>query len=66
MCPSRTMTLEKVKREHGQEEGVKDRDEERGREHAFCQALYKGIEKMSRAVGLRSHRRPRKQKPSRK
>ena len=44
--------------------------------HAFCQALYKGIEgedwgelydaykEMSRAVGLRSCRRLRKQKPS--
>ena len=45
--------------------------------HAFCHALYKGIEgedwgdlhdactEMSRAVGeIRSHRRPRKQKPS--
>ena len=46
--------------------------------HAFCQALFQGIEgedwvelydsykEMSRAVGLRTHRRPRKQRPSAK
>ena len=44
--------------------------------HAFCQAFFKDIEgedwgwlhdahkEMSRAVGIRGHRRPRKQKPS--
>ena len=46
--------------------------------HDFCQALYEGIEgedwgelydackEMSRAVGVEKHKRPRKQKPSRK